>query len=103
MSKKDRVVRDKFPDATIYPLLGQQDVASLELHVDNTPDCRSNPLDRVKNTDKAFYLIEKDCQKLLVTVTDAFIEIRPMERPLQSNSFSIDGWHFIKSNYEIGI
>ena len=101
--KKDRVVRDKFPDAAIYPLLGQQDVASLELHVDNTPDCRSNPLDRVKNTDKAFYLIEKDCQKLLVTVTDAFIEIRPMERPLQSNSFSIDGWHFIKSNYEIGI
>ena len=100
--KKNRVVRDKFPDATIYPLLGQQDIASLELHVDNTPDCRSNPLDRVKNTDKAFYLIEKDDQKLLVIVTDVFIEIRPLEQSLERNSFRIGGWNFIKCNYEIG-
>jgi len=97
--KKDRVVRDKFPDATIYPLLGRQDVASLE---DDTPDCRSNPLDRVKNTDKAFYLIEKDGQKLLVMVTDVFIEIRPLEQSLESNSFRIGSWNFIKCNYEIG-
>ena len=101
--KKDRVVRDKFPDATIYPLLAQQELASLELIADNTADCRSNPLDRVKNTDKVFYLIEKDDQKLLVMVTDTFVEIRPMEQPLQSNSFSVDGWSFIKCNYEIGI
>lgn len=100
--KKDRVVRDKFPNATIYPLLGQQDVADLELHMDRAPDCRSNPLDRVKNTDKAFYLIEKDNQRLLVMVTDAFIEIRPLEQSLESNSFRIGSWNFIKCNYEIG-
>ena len=99
--KKDRVVRDKFPNATIYPLLGQQDVASLELQVDSIPACRSNPLDRVKNTDKAFYLIEKDEQKLLVMVTDVFIEIRPMEQSLESNRFCIGSWNFIKCNYEI--
>ena len=99
--KKDRVVRDKFPNATIYPLLGRQDVTSLELHMDSTPDCRSNPLNRVKNTDKAFYLIEKDGQKLLVMVTDVLIEIRPMEQPVESSGFRIGGWNFIKCNYEI--
>ena len=101
--KKDRVVRDKFPDATIYPLLGRQELASLELIADNTADCRSNPLDRVKNADKAFYLVEKDNRQFLITVTDVFVETRPLERPLQGNSISINGWNFIKCKYEIGI
>lgn len=101
--KKDRVVRDKFPNAIIYPLLGRQDVANLELHMDTAPDCRSNPLDRVKNTDKAFYLVEKDNRQFLITVTDVFVETRPLELPLRGNSISIDGWNFIKCNYEIGI
>ena len=100
--KKDRVVRDKFPDATIYPLLGRQELASLELIADNTADCRSNPLDRVKNTGKAFYLVEKDNRQFLITVTDVFVETRPLERPLQGNSISINGWNFIKCNYKIG-
>ena len=99
--KKDRVVRDKFPDATIYPLLGRQDVASLELQADYTPDCRSNPLDRVKHTDKAFYLVEKENRQFLVTVTDGFVETQPLEHPLQGNSLRMNGWNFIKCNYEI--
>ena len=99
--KKDRVVRDKFPGATIYPLLGQQTPANKKITSDCTVDCRTNPLDQIKNTDKAFYLIEKDDRQFFVTVTDAFVEIRPLERPLQDNRFSIDGWDFIKCNYEI--
>ena len=101
--KKDRVVRDKFPDAAIYPLLGRQELVSLELPADNTLDCRGNPLDRVKNTDKAFYLIEKEDRQFFVTVTDVYVEIRPLEHSLQGNSFSLDGWNFIKCNYEIGV
>jgi hypothetical protein len=100
--KKDRVVRDKFPNATIYPLLGRQDVTNLELHMDTAPDCRSNPLDRVKNTDKAFYLIEKDDQKLLVMVTDTFLEIRPLQQPVEGGSFRFGEWDFVKCNYELG-
>ena len=94
-------MRDKFPDVTIYPLLGRQDVANLELHMDIAPDCRSNPLDRVKNTDKAFYLVEKDNRQFLITVTDVFVETRPLELPLRGNIISIDGWNFINCNYEI--
>lgn len=101
--KKDRVVREKFPDAAIYPLLGRQDLARLELPADNTPDCRENPQDRLKNTDKAFYLIEKEERQFFVTVTDVYVEIRPLECPLQGSSFSFNGWDFIKCNYELGV
>ena len=100
--KKDRVVREKYPDATIYPLLGRREPASLDLPSDNTSDCHTSPVDWVKQTDKSFYLIEKEDRQFLVTVTDVFVEIRPLEHPLQGNSFRIDGWSFIKCNYEIG-
>lgn len=101
--KKDRVVREKFPDAKIYTVFGRQELANLELFTDNAPDCQTNTQNLLKNTDKSFYLIEKDGRQLFVTLTDAFVEIRPLEQPLQSNRFSIDGWNFIKYNYEIGI
>ena len=100
--KKDRVVREKYPDATIYQLLGRQEPANMDLLTDSTPDCRINPMDRLKQTDKSFYLIEKEDRQFLVTVTDVFIETRPLEQPLQGNCFCIDGWSFIKCNYRLG-
>ena len=101
--KKDRVVREKYPDATIYPLLGRQQPEHLKPPSGSTPDCRIRPAGRVKQTDQSFYLIEKDNVQFLVTVTDVFVETRPIDPPLQGNSFSIDGWSFMKCNYEIGI
>ena len=101
--KKDRVVREKYPDATIYPLLGRPELVHLDLPSDSSPDCRTSPVDRVKQTGKSFYLIEKEDRQFLVTVTDVYVETRPLEHPLQGNSFSIDGWNFIKCNYEIGV
>lgn len=99
--KKDRVVRDKFPNATIYTLFGRQALADLERFADRTTNCRTSPQDILKNTDKAFYLIEKGRQQFFVIVTDAFLEIRPLEQPMDGNSFTIDGWNFVKCNYEI--
>jgi len=99
--KKDRVVRDKYPEATIYPLLGQQDPTHLDFFSGNAPDCRTSPIDRLKQTDKSFYLVEKENRQFLVTVTDIFVETRPLEHPLQGNHFCINGWNFIKCNYEL--
>ena len=101
--KKDRMVRDKFPDAAIYPLLGRQELVSMKLPAGNILDCRGNPLDRVKNSDKTFYLIEKEERQFFVTVTDVYVEIRPLEHSLHGNSFSLDGWNFIKCNHEIEV
>ena len=99
--KKDRVVRDKFPDAAIYPLLGQQSLGNLQQLTDTAPDCKTNPLDRIRKKDSAFYLVEKEDRQLFVTVTDTFLEIRPLDAVLTESRFHIDGWDFIKCNYEI--
>ena len=99
--KKDRVVRDKYPDATIYPLLARRELENLDLSAVNTPDCRTSPMDRLKQTDKAFYLVEKENRQFLVTVTDTYVETRPLEHPLQGSSFCMDGWNFVKCNYAL--
>ena len=99
--KKDRVVRDKYPDATIYPLLGQQDPNCVDLVSVTASDCRTSPMDRLKQTDKAFYLVEKENRQFLVTVTDTYVETRTLEHPLQGNSFCMDGWNFVKCNYAL--
>lgn len=101
--KKDRVVREKFPDAKIYTLFGRQELMNMEPPADNVPDCRTSAQDLIKNTEKAFYLVEKEERQFLVTVTDVFVEICLLEQPLQGNSFSLDGWNFIKYNFEIGV
>ena len=101
--KKDRVVREKYPDATIYPLLGRQTLETLEFPADSMPDCYTNSVDRGKQAEKSFYLVEKESVQFLVTVTDVFVETRPLENPLQGSSFTVDGWNFIKCNYEVGV
>ena len=99
--KKDRVVRDKFPEAAIWPLLGRQEPENLRMPADSAADCRTNPLDPVKNTDKSFYLVEKGGGRFLVTVTDKFLEVQPLEISLSGSSFTFHGWNFIKCNYEL--
>lgn len=100
--KKDRVVRERFPNAKIYTLLARQELTELKRFSDNVTDCHTTVDELIKDVNKSFYLIEIDDRQLFVTLTDSFIETRPLEQPLEANSFSIDGWNFIKYNYEIG-
>ena len=100
--RKDRAVRSKFPDAVIYPLLARQELAELPALGNCAPDCRTSPPDRMKNTDKTFYLIEKDARQWVATVTDVYMEIAPLEQPLEGSSFRFRGWNFIKYNYALG-
>ena len=100
--KKDRVVRERFPNAKIYTLLARQELTELKRFSDNLTDCHTTVDELIKDVNKSFYLIEIDGRQLFVTLTDSFIETRPLEQPLKANSFSIDGWNFIKYNYEIG-
>ena len=101
--KKDRVVRDKFPDAKIYTLFGRQELAELIRFADVVTDCHTTVDHLFNDVNKSFYLVEKDGRQLFVTLTDSYIEIRPLEHPLENNSCSVDGWNFIKYNYEIPI
>ena len=67
----------------------------------NIPDCRTPLADGMKGGDKAFYLMEKDGREFLVTVTDTYLELRPLETQTQGSSFSLEGWSFIKCNYQL--
>lgn len=106
--KKDRVIREKFPDAQIHTLLGRLELTKGEKIVDNAlgfltsapfgvPDMANS----IKNLDKEFYLVEKDCRQFLVTVTDEFVETRPLEERISGSSFRLGDWNFIKCNYEV--
>lgn len=97
---KDRVVREKYPDAEIFPLLARQEPEQMQIPLEY--DCRSNPADQVKQTDKSFYLVERDSRQFLVTVTDIFVEVRLLEQTIEGNSFCMDGWKFIKYTYALG-
>ena len=99
--KKDRVVRERFPNAKIYPLLGRQELTELKRFSDSVTDCRTTVDDLIKDVSKSFYLIETDGRQLFVTLTDSYIETRPLEQPLESNRLTIDGWNFIRYHYEI--
>lgn len=98
--KKDRMVLEKYPDAAVYPLLARQDPACTELPAESGSACRAGAADRFRQTDRSFYLLEKEGRRFLVTVTDTFVETRPLEQPPES-SFTLDGWSFIKFPYEL--
>lgn len=106
--RKDRVVREKFPDAKIYTLLGRQELTKAEKIVDNALGFMTSApfgvpdfVNGVKNLDKEFYLVEKADRQYVVTVTDEFIQTQLLETPLRENSFILNGWSFIKCNYEV--
>lgn len=63
--KKDRVIREKFPDAEIHTLLGKLKLTKSEIVIDNllgffmdAPFGMPELINSIKNTDKEFYLGE---------------------------------------------
>ena len=106
--KKDRVIREKFPDAEIHTLLGKLKLTKSEKVIDNllgfftdapfgTPDL----INSFKNMDKEFYLVEKDGKQFLVTITDEFVETRQLAKRITAEKFEIGNWKFIKCAYEV--
>ena len=100
--KKDRLVRERFPEAKIYTLFGRPERMDLLATGSKLPDCRRAAPDGIHKADKEFYLVEKEERQFFVTVTDAFLEIRLLEQPIPGSSFCFDGWNFIRCHYEIG-
>lgn len=102
-TKKNRVVRDKFPDGEIYALLAEKKLTRSEKVVDNllgiltdAPFGIPSLLNSIKNTDKQFYLVEQGGKQFFVTVTDESIEIRQLAKRLAGKKFELDDWKFMK-------
>lgn len=105
---KDRAVRDRFPDAQIHPLLGEKKLTKSEKLVDNAlgfltdaPFGIPGLIQSLKHMDQAFYLVEVDGRQFLVTVTDEWMEIRPLAKRMIGNRFEIGDWKFTRCAHAI--
>ena len=106
--KKDRVIREKFPDAKIHTLLGNLRLTKSEKVIDNllgfftdAPFGTPELINSFKNMDKEFYLVARAGNQFLVTVTDEFIETRKFTKPITADKFEIGNWKFTKCKYEV--
>lgn len=106
--KKDRVIKEKFPDAQIHTLLGKQVLTKSEKVVDNllgfltdAPFGIPELINSMKNLDKEFYLVERDEKQFLVTVTNEFVETRTLTKHFAEKKFRIGTWEFIRCAYEM--
>ena len=106
--KKDRVIREKYPDAEIHTLIGKVKLTKSEKVIDNvlgfftdapfgTPDL----INSFKNLDKEFYLVTEGDKQYFVTVTDEFIESRRLVKHIVADKFGIGNWKFVKCKYEV--
>lgn len=106
--KKDRVIREKFPNAEIRTLLGSLKLTKSEKVIGNllgfftdAPFGTPELINSFKNMDKEFYLVEKDEKQFFVTVTDEFIETRQLAKRISAEKFEIGNWKFTKCAYEV--
>lgn len=106
--KKDRFMRQRFPDAKICTLLGRPELTEEDRAVDSTqgfltegPFGMPEFLKSVRDSQRAFYLVEFPTDTLFVTVTDTAAEIRPFPVPVEERSFRLGSWIFIRCDYLI--
>lgn len=106
--KKDRVIREKYPNAEIHTLIGKVKLTKGEKVIDNvlgfftdapfgTPDL----INSIKNMDKEFYIVMQGEKQYFVTVTDEFIESRRLVKHIVADKFETGNWKFVKCKYEV--
>jgi len=105
---KDRVIRDKYPSATIFTLIAREKVEKSERLIDNIlgfftdlPFGIPDFIKSVKNLDKEFYLVEENDSQIIVMITDEFIESNTLTERIDKDKFELDGFKFIKCKYEV--
>lgn len=99
--KKDMVVAEKYPDADIHYLMAKQIPTKNERIINNligfltdAPFGIPDLINGIKNTDKEFYLVDKEDKQYIVTVTDDFIESRQLCEKITVKKFNIGSFSF---------
>lgn len=106
--KKDKIVREKYPDAKINPLLAETKLTKGEKVVDNLLGFLTDAgfgiprvLNDIKSVDQQYYLVEQGEKQLLVLVTDEFIVSRELVQKQYAGKFEIGNMKFTKCSYEV--
>ena len=107
-NKKDRVIREKYPDADIHALIGKVKLTKSEKVIDNmlgfftdAPFRIPHLINSFQNTDKEFYIVMQGDKQYFVTVTDEFIESRRLVKHIVADKFEIGNWKFVKCKYAV--
>lgn len=101
--KKDRFIRERFPNARISALLAHRivtpgdavsetDSSAFEMH----GSCRSAARVASGSGESNYYLIQLDGMQLFATVTDTQLEYRSLEPQIDAAEFSLFGFRFIR-------
>lgn len=108
--KKDRCVREKYPDAKINPLLAKKKLPRGQRIFDNllgiftdAPFGTADVYNDLKNMDKQYYLAEQNGRQFLVLVTDEFIVSRELSQKQYDGKFEIGDIKFTKCAYEVSL
>lgn len=107
-AKKDKIVREKYPDAKINPLLAETKLTKGEKVVDNLLGFLTDAgfgiprvLNDIKSVDQQYYLVERGEKQFLVLVTDEFIVSRELVQKQYAGKFEIGNMKFTKCSYEV--
>ncbi len=106
--KKDTVVREKYPTATIYPLLVKEKLKKSEkvfsellAWLTDAPSGTAEVLHDIRNADDQYYLAEQEDKRFLVCVTSEFIVSCELAQKQKGNKFEIDNLKFTKCTYKV--
>ncbi|AFA47277.1 helix-turn-helix domain-containing protein [Acetobacterium woodii] len=105
---KDQIIMEKYPETEIWLLIAEQKLTKGEKIIDNilgfifdAPFGIPGLANGLKNSNKSFYLVNKDNKQYFVMITNELIESREMTKPLTEKKFEIGNMKFIKSNYRV--
>lgn len=105
--RKDKIVREKYPEAKIFPLIAREKLSKEERVFSNAlgilTDAPFNTAEiyhGIKESDKQYYLAEQKGKYFLVLVTTEFILSRAIACYF-SNRFEIGSTTFIKCSYTV--
>ena len=98
---KDKIIREKYPDAEIFTLLAEEKLTKPERIADRLllffwhlgeifPLVKA-----LNNLDKEFYLVRQGQRQYLVMVTNEFLESRELAEPMTKKKFRIGNFKYV--------
>lgn len=107
-AKKDRIIREKYPEAVIHPLLAKTKLTKGETALDwgivfvtDAPAGIPDLIHSFQDSGNRYYMVEQGEKQLLALITDEFMVSRELSQKQHSNKFEIGNIKFTKCSYEV--
>ena len=102
--RKNAIVSEKFGDDTIYALRAEKRLTKGESFIGNMLGFLTDAsfgipemINNAKDASTSYLLVEKAGAKLLVAVTDEFMETRPLSCDVSGKRFDLGKYRFVKT------